>query len=422
MGAEAAQERGRGAGGGAAPRAGRWRSWALAMLSVPAVLLALEVALIPFPVMDAAHFVPASSDHSVIRRQPGQQFVWSREWNFEVVNRVRVNNYGFVSDLDYDAGAATPLAAVIGDSFVEALMVPWSETCAGRLADHASPRLRVYSFSIAGAPLSQYLAYAQYVRDKFRPRGMVFVVVGNDFNESMISRSWGFPFAYFDDGDAGSGGPVDGGSASSPAADAGLPSPLDSAGALGLVTVPYQESRWWVGVAKKSKLLRYLGQNVGLQVAWRMRAREGSRESSPMTMLELDRPARERPDVLADSRRATDRFFELLPGMSGLAPSRIAFVVDGPRFALYDEEGLERVQDSHRVVDRRYFMAVAEAGGYEVLDMLPVFADHWRANEARFDWPGDRHWNALGHRLCFESLAKSSLMGALMEAGYDFRP
>lgn len=399
--------RGRGPGDGALG-ADRWRNWALTVLSVPAVLLVLEVALIPFPVTDVMRYAPADSDHSVFRRQPGQQFFISHGWNFKFVNRVRINNYGFVSDLDYDAGATTPLAAVIGDSFVEALELPWRETCAGRLADHASPRLRVYSFGMSGAPLSQYLAYAQYVRDKFRPSAMVFVIVGNDFHESMISRSWELPFAYFEDGDAGSSGLV---------ANAEAP---------GLVTIPFHESSWWVGVAKRSNLVRYFAKNLNLKVVWVLWARGSVRASPPpiqevasssVTLQDLGRPARERPDVLADSKQATDRFFELLPQMSGLAPSQIAFVVDGPRFALYDEEGLEGVQDSHRVVNRRYFMATAEGGGYEVLDMLPVFADHWQANGARFDWPDNEHWNALGNRLCFESLANSSLMGALMEAG-----
>lgn len=410
-----ARGRTRGLGDGTPPAsAGRRRGWALAFFSVPAALLALEVALIPFPVVDAFYSAPATSDHPIFRRQPGL-FLWSRGWNFEVVTRVRVNNYGFVSDQDYHAEAATPLAAVIGDSFVEALMVPWRETCAGRLADHASPRLRVYSFGASGAPLSQYLAYAQYVRDEFRPRGMVFVVVGNDFHESMLKHSWGFPFAYFDDGGAGPGSGAD--------ASAGRPAGLvENAGAPDLVTVPHPEPIWWRSVGKRSNLLRYLTHNVGLEVAWRVRTREGPQGLPPVTMLELARPVRERPDVLADSRRATDRFFDLLPEMSGLAPSQIAFVVDGPRFALYDEGGLERVRDSHRVVNRQYFMAAAEAGGYEVLDMLPVFADHWRANGARFDWPGDGHWNALGHRLCFESVAKSALIGALVDEAGGRRP
>lgn len=395
--------------------ADRRRGWALAFFSVPAVLLALEVALIPFPVGDAFYWVPATSDHPIFRYQPGR-FLWSRGWNFKVVNRVRVNNYGFVSDQDYHAEAATPLAAVIGDSFVEALMVPWRETCAGRLADHASPRLRVYSFGASGAPLSQYLAYAAYVRDEFRPRGMVFVVVGNDFHESMLKHWWGHPLAYFDDGGAGPGSGAD--------ASAGRPASLvGNASAPDLVTMPRAEPTWWRSLGKRSNLLRYLTSNVGLEAAWRVRTREEQQGSPPVTMLELARPVRERPDVLADSKRATDRFFDLLPEMSGLAPSRIAFVVDGPRFALYDEGGLERVRDSHRVVNRQYFMAAAEAGGYEVLDMLPVFADHWRANGARFDWPDDGHWNALGHRLCFESVAKSALIGALVdEAGGRLGP
>ena len=364
----------------------RWRRWALPPLSVAVVLLVLEAALIPFPVMDAQYFEPATDEHSVARRQPGQEYTWSRGWNFAVVNRVRVNNHGFVSDRDYEAGAESPLLAVVGDSFVEAVMVPYEQTCAGRLADRLSPRLRVYSFGVSGAPLSQYLAYARYVREEFRPSGMAFVVVANDFLESLVKYSWGHPFMYFAEDDAGELTPV---------------------------TAPFPPSSRWRRVARKSKLLRYLYNNVGLEAALRVAASRRGDGPSPVLVSELSRQAQERPEMLADSRRAIDRFFELLPEASGLAAAQVAFVVDGPRSSLYSEEARGRLRGSLLEMNRRHFMATAEAQGYEVVDLLPAFADHWKANGARFDWPDDAHWNALGHGVCFEALAATVLVSGM---------
>ncbi len=138
-----------------------------------------------------------------------------------------------------------------------------------------------------------------------------------------------------------------------------------------------------------------------------------TRGSPPVTMAELNEPANSGPELLADSQRAVDRFFDLLPAMSGLAPSQVAFVVDAPRFALYEEGAMEHVRDSRRVANRQYFVAVADRFGYEVLDLLPVFADHWKANGAPFDWPQDSHWNALGHGLCFEAVAESAVVAGV---------
>lgn len=363
-----------------------WRRWALPPLSVAGVLLVLEVALIPFPVADEQYFEPVTDEHPVPRRQAGQEYTWSRGWNFAVVNRFRVNNYGFVSNHDYDAAAESPLLAIVGDSFVEAVMVPYEQTCAGRMALRLSPRLRVYSFGISGAPLSQYLAYARYVREEFRPSRMAFVVIANDFLESLLKYSWGYPFMYFAE---------------------------DDAGELTRVTVPSSPASRWRRIGKKSNLLRYLHSNVGLGAALRVASSRRGDGPSPIPLSELSHPAHERHELLADSKRAIDRFFELLPEESGLAPAQVAFVVDGPRASLYSDETRERLQGSLLDVNRRHFMATALAHGYEVVDLLPAFADHWKANGTRFDWPKDDHWNALGHGVCFEELAASALVSGM---------
>ena len=267
-------------------------------------------------------------------------------------------------------------------------MVSYGQTCAGRLATHLSPRLRVYSFGFPGAPLSQYLAYAQYVREEFRPSGIVFVVVVNDFAESLLKYSWKHPIAHFDDGNAGE---------------------------LTLVKVPHSRSSWLRRSMSRSNLLRYLYWNVDLGTVYQTAAARGGEGSAPVLVSDLNRPAAERPELPADSKRAIDYFFELLPEMSGLEPARIAFVVDGPRFTLYSESErtAERFQGTHRDLNRRYFMAGAEARGYEVMVLLPRFADHWKANGARFDWPNDEHWNALGHDVCSETVAKSALLSGM---------
>ena len=69
---------------------------------------------------------------------------------------VHSNNYGFINDVNHDENLASPLIAVIGDSYVEAIMVPFSNTITGRLVSYFVPTARVYSFAGSGVPLSQY--------------------------------------------------------------------------------------------------------------------------------------------------------------------------------------------------------------------------------------------------------------------------
>ena len=357
--------------------AAAWR-YALPLLSILAVFLVLEVVFALLPVRDFEKRAPLD-ENPVFRYHPLQQFTWSRGWNFEVVNQVRINNYGFVSDYDYIPDATTPLTAVIGDSFVEARSVPYGESCAGRLADHMAPAGRVYSFGHEGAPLSQYLQYAQYAQETFRPHAMVFIIIANDFLESWLKYSSGAPFLQFEESDTGEPHLVQ----------------------------PFWEPKIWKEALKKSNLFKYIFWNLDFGVKYKM----WKLGRTPLDPNVLHQSASLRPDLAQASRRAIDHFFSLLPAMTGLAPPQITFVVDAPRFALYSEE-MEDIRDSHRVLNRQYFMAVARRLGYETLDMFPVFSDHWNTNRARFDWwPKDIHWNALGHSLCFEALVKSTWVG-----------
>ena len=85
----------------------------------------------------------------------------------------------------------TPLLAIVGDSYVEALMVPYAQTLYGRLAKKLAGQLRVYSFGASGAPLSQYLIWARHAVREYGARAVVINLVGNDFDESYIAYNKG---------------------------------------------------------------------------------------------------------------------------------------------------------------------------------------------------------------------------------------
>ena len=120
----------------------------------------------------------------------------------------------------------------------------------------------------------------------------------------------------------------------------------------------------------------------------------------------LTRPA----ERVALSRQASDTFLKMLPERSGLEPARIVFVVDGVRPYRYTEGWEDRWAGGYHDVMRRYFMDGARANGYEVIDMQPVFVDHYQTHEQPFNWPLDIHWNSLGHGLCAEQVAQSAAL------------
>src|SRR5262245_36854619 len=166
--------------------AGRTFLFAILSLAVSILvcLLVAEIALRFLPVATGMWSMPVDAAQPVFRFTPDREFLFSRDWNFSIVNRGRINNDGFVNDNDYRIDDPRPLLAVIGDSYVEAAMVPNGDTFYRRLGDQLGPRGRVYSFGASGAPLSQYLVWARYAVATYRPAGLAILVVGNDFDES----------------------------------------------------------------------------------------------------------------------------------------------------------------------------------------------------------------------------------------------
>ena len=346
-------------------------------LGVLAPLVAGELALrlIPFS-FDGGMVMPVNEEQPIARREPDREFTWSRDWNFSIVNTVRINNAGFHSDVDYAADAPGPLLAVVGDSFVEAFHVPYRRSCAGRLATLLEPAARVYAFAQSGAGLSQYLAWARHARDAYRPSGLVFVVIENDSHESVAEfggRTGRYKF-------------------------------VDRGGGLSLERIDFAPTLAH-RLGRRSALVRYLMHNLWLpyRLAQVRIWLSGGRPHRPEYHYREER-------AVPASKRAVDAFFDLLPEYSGLGRERIVFVVDGMRPALYDDETLKAARGSDHDVLRRYFLANAARRGYETLDLQPRFIAHYRKHRQRFEWPQDFHWNALGHERCFDAVRSSKLL------------
>src|ERR671939_5289 len=156
--------------------------------SLLVAIAALEIVLRFLPVAWAPPVQPPTPDNAIQRYAASTPFTWSLGWNFSVVTHKRTNAQGFVADYDYDPSAASPLVAVAGDSFVEALQVPFSESLTGRLQAMLGDRGRAYAFSQSGSPLSQYVAYAAHACALYHPQRLVVVVISNDFDESIYAH------------------------------------------------------------------------------------------------------------------------------------------------------------------------------------------------------------------------------------------
>jgi hypothetical protein len=334
----------------------------LAVMLLPFLLLEGVFRLLPVAYLPSIQ--PVSERSPVVRFEPNVEYRYSRDWNFSVVTQKRTNNFGFIHSADYRPEERSPLLAVIGDSLVEANQVPSGRSFAERLNAALAGRGRVYSLGISGAPLSQYLVYAEFARDAFRPSAMAFVVAPNDFEESLLKYKTEPRFHYF--------------------AEDGSLKRLD------------YELSTTKKVLRHSAALRYVMQNLE---AWH---RVEALVKPPVA-------APESPSRLADARRAVEYFLDHLPAKTGLRPEAIVFLLDPLRPALYADP--ERVRNGLYGRTAGYFADQAAARGYEVVDLAPAFLERHARGEPIEVGPTDSHWNARGHELVAVQLARSAVFG-----------
>lgn len=372
----------------------------LAVLSIAVGLggacLLLEVVTRMLPVGQGLRARPVTQADPVFQFEPHRDVTFSLGWRMAHAQRVHLNNAGFVSDVDYDSTLSTPLLALVGDSYVEAQIVPPAERLLAQLTRAAGEGPRVYGFAASGAPLSQYVVWAEHAKAVYGASGAIFVVVGNDFDESLASNG-GFPgFHYF----------------------------RDDNGRLALELVPFEPNPLR-SAADYSSLARYLVFNLYAPqtlaaLVDRLTRRASSttseggeaRQTMPDDSAGLpafvgNTASAASPERLRSSERAVTAFLDEVAQRTGWPPDRVLLVVDG--FRLYDAAETSAAPRSYFGRMRSYLMQSALARGHEVIDLEPIFSAAHARDGRRFEHEDDRHWNGVAHRLAAGAIARSKL-------------
>jgi hypothetical protein len=351
------------------------------ILSVIGCLSFLEVGLRFLPVSSALRSHAVTAENQILHFQPNSMMTFSRGWNFQMLNYRHVNNAGWVNDQDYNQEDSLPLLAVIGDSYIEAAVVPYPDTMYARLADALRKRLKVYSFGTSGAPLSQYLIWAQHAVHEYGAKAVVINVVGNDFDESHVAYLTGPGWWVYVPGTDGD---------------------------LHLRLVEYRPG-WLTSFARNSALARYVFFN--LQFANTLRELKDLLFGSPA--IAAPRYAGNTP-AYADAARidaslaVIDAALRDAPDIIGLPPDRILFTVDGFRYP----EAVPS-DDTYFGRMRQAFMARALSLHYGVIDLDRCFFTDYAKRRERFEYPTDGHWNGVGHEVAARAVLASDLLHAL---------
>jgi hypothetical protein len=271
----------------------------------------------------------------------------------------------------------------------------------------------------------------KYASQTYQPQIMVVNIVGNDFDESLLSHqietnAGGVPGMQF--------------------YDFSHESPR-------LVAVPFKQEGWLTQALRHSALAQYLVRNVGVVnlvndyrnginpwAGWGNQSKQNSNtsnkaaaeltsqdsqvvgvnkgaDSTQASKIEKGISAASSnpseyvgnakraysPQKLQLAKKAVDTFLSQLPEAAHLPSGAIVLTVDAERPLIYTSAGQQDLTSFFSVM-REYFMQRARSQGFIVVDLRPAMIKQFKISGEQFEFSDDNHWNANGHRLMAKEL------------------
>lgn len=339
-------------------------------LGAATALLALELGLRLLPVNHGWANPPVTAAMPVIRQRPGAAYTYSHGWDMRDVTSGRFNALGFPGRLSAPDGR--PELDLVGDSFVEAAMIPTGERLEDRL-NALQGGYRVNSFGMSGSDLPAYVVYARWAVQARRPTALVVNIVGGDVKGAVQPslRGWWWT-------------PKNGALVERSNLRFGARNALAQSRLLAYVLFNLRFGKDVLVDAFKHK------KPGAVDVA-------AGQDAPAAAGVAPGRAAPARP-LTAVQMQAAKRFVDEMAALQR-AGTPVLLSFDADRQAIY------RGVPSRRQ-DAEALLPLARAAGLQVLDLQPVFAADWALHHRRFDFGVvDAHWNAYGVEVVSRALA-----------------
>ncbi len=347
----------------------------LSFLFGACIIILAEVALRQLPVSQGFYLDDVTQAQPIARRLPDRDGVTSAGWTMDSAARVRINHQGFISHHDFTASPAQNVVVVIGDSQVEAPLIPPGQSLSKRIEALLNDTVLVYPVGMSGAPLSQYLVWYRHMTRTYNPDTVFFVISPNDYDESFDQYGLFPGFHYYTEDDEGS---------------------------IALNLREYRRSIFSHIVAS-SHLVAYGLNNLEL-IALLKRlyagfSAEDQRASKQLQATATTHTTEEPDDPRTEKgRKAIHAFFEGLASSSVDRP-HIYFIMAPETQAAYNTDATPLSELGQAFRDN------VETYGYTYLDLEPVFRANYEHCAVTLEFEDDIHWNAAGQRVAARLLA-----------------
>jgi len=342
--------------------------------------------VLPAPDVPRLDFV-----NGVIKYKPDQQGT-NRVRN-EITAAFRINASGWNSGHDRYVRTKAPgkyRIAVIGDSYVEARAVAFTDSLAEQLERLLGrQRCEVYRFGIRGAPLSQYLHILRREVADYGPDLVIILLIHNDFTESYTYMPGVYTSSF-------------------------LKIAVENGRVVGEVPPQRMERRWYDFIRNRSAVWRYLAyrQQVRFQAVRDILLGDKAR---PEEIRQAHGTAAATDTRRTANEAVTGYVFRELRKCCRDHAADLLIAIDADRSSIYRQAAAGLQPGSRTLQLNRMAARQALRHSIHFIDLHPVFARDFAARHKRFDFRNDAHWNAYGHRVAAEALCSYILREGFIE-------
>lgn len=332
-------------------------SWWLA--GIISLMLLLELLFRALPVSTSTE-TGYHTDPLILTYPPNHRWTVATGWDLRNPQRLQANQQGFVADRNFVRNDQA--VALIGDSFIEASMLPAPDRPGSQL-ERALGGRPVYAMGNPGTALLDYAERIRYAQENFGVRDFVILMERADVRQSLCGS----------------------GNVNGPCLDANTLAPR-----VALLPPPGLVKR----IFRHSALAQYLfGQlKFSPQKLLTQAFPSAQKPTSPET------PEAEKVPPFVDA--VTTGFFNRIKTQ---VAGKLVIVIDSDRRAL--AQGQIKPDPA-----RARFIELARAAGAIVVDTQPLFQAHFAQSPLHLEvGPYDGHLNALGVRLVTQAAAKALL-------------
>lgn len=333
-------------------------------------ILLLEIIFWILPTAELFEKENVNNNQPVLKYKPNQSINFSLGADFYQVARKNTNNHGFVNSDHYKKNSK-PHLAVIGDSFVEAMQIDFDDSISGVLKKKIGKD--VYSFAVSGASLSQYIAYAKYVEQTYNPQKYIFVIIENDFDQSICSIKETLPASYYE---------------GQFCYDKNWNLKLNEFNGYSLINF----------IARKSNFIRYTVLNVGI---------------NPRTIFSN---RKDMQGIESDKTNSVIHLENLSYKVIDLFLKEIYLITKGkPVYLILDADRNQIYKDANKY---SYFNKMRDyiknSQGYEnfkIVDLEISFEKNFRDTGIKPEFKTDSHWDESGHMIASQAFLEEYLEG-----------